>query len=465
MVTVHLDARLVFLTLFVALSSAFPGQSERVEDLMETRSRFAMLEDVRLVANGLLQLGHSLREFVHKTKSQITDIFQKISIFDTSFYQLSTITSEIKEEEEELMKTTGILKASNEKVINLSQEIHAKMNNILENRSQLQQKVVELEEKISVLIHDPLPADQMDEISALKDVIDAQEKSISDLLKAVREQHEQLSQQKIKIKIMEEKLTEGTSQATAKEAVRFNQEPLVGNRLNASANGRPDLNDHPSDCQDVFDKGERNSGVYLVKPNQSEPFSVYCDMTADGGSTVIQRRQDGSVEFDQTWEKYENGFGSLEREFWLGLRKIHSIARQGDYILRIELEDWKQGRRSADYHFSLEGAALHYAIRLRPLSGSLEDALGNQTGMGFTTKDRDNDNDAEANCAHSYTGGWWFNACGDANLNGKYIHGRARGRTERRRGMHWKPSRGSSYSIRTTKISIHPVPQDRRPSH
>lgn len=37
-------------------------------------------------------------------------------------------------------------------------------------------------------------------------------------------------------------LTESTSQATAKEAVRFNQEPLVGNRLNASANGRPDLN-------------------------------------------------------------------------------------------------------------------------------------------------------------------------------------------------------------------------------
>lgn len=168
MVAIHLDARLVFLALFVALSSAFLGQSQRAEDLMETRSRFAMLEDVRLVANGLLQLGHSLREFVHKTKSQITDIFQKISIFDKTFYQLSTITSEIKEEEEELMKTTGILKASNEKVINLSQEIHAKMNNILENRSQLQQKVAELEEKLSVLIHDPLPADQMDEISALK---------------------------------------------------------------------------------------------------------------------------------------------------------------------------------------------------------------------------------------------------------------------------------------------------------
>lgn len=39
-----------------------------------------------------------------------------------------------------------------------------------------------------------------------QDVIVVQEKCISDLLKAVKEQHEQLSQQKIKIKIMEEKV-------------------------------------------------------------------------------------------------------------------------------------------------------------------------------------------------------------------------------------------------------------------
>lgn len=34
-----------------------------------------------------------------------------------------------------------------------------------------------------------------------------------------------------------------------------------------------------------------------------------------GGSTVIQRRVDGSVEFDQTWNKYEQGFGDMESEY------------------------------------------------------------------------------------------------------------------------------------------------------
>lgn len=32
----------------------------------------------------------------------------------------------------------------------------------------------------------------------------------------------------------------------------------------------------------------------------------------DHGATVIQRRKDGTVNFDQTWDKYENGFGDFQ---------------------------------------------------------------------------------------------------------------------------------------------------------
>lgn len=36
------------------------------------------------------------------------------------------------------------------------------------------------------------------------------------------------------------------------------------------------------------------------------------------GWTVVQRRFDGSENFDRNWEGYVNGFGSLNGEYWLG---------------------------------------------------------------------------------------------------------------------------------------------------
>lgn len=127
-----------------------------------------MLDDVRLLANGLLQLGQSLREFVHKTKGQINDIFQKLNIFDRSFNQLSVVTSEIKEEEEELKKTTNYLKANNEEIKNLSLEINSKINSILQERAQLQSKVGTLEEKMQGLWQSMVPLEQLHEITTLK---------------------------------------------------------------------------------------------------------------------------------------------------------------------------------------------------------------------------------------------------------------------------------------------------------
>ncbi|XP_022062321.1 angiopoietin-related protein 3 [Acanthochromis polyacanthus] len=423
----------------------------------EAKSRFAMLDDVRLLANGLLQLGQSLREFVHKTKAQINDIFQKLNIFDRSFYQLSVVTSEIKEEEEELKKTTNFLKANNEEIRNLSLEINSKINNILQERTLLLSKVGSLEERLKGLSQSMIPADQISEITTLKEVIEAQEKTITNLLKAVNEQHDQLDHQKTKIKNLEEKLSFDSFQDTVDKSMDSDHAaPDMFEYLTGNSTGLD--NDFPVDCSELYNKGEPNSGIYVIKPNQSEPFNVYCEMGSDGGSTVIQRRVDGSADFDQTWEKYEKGFGDLEKDFWLGLKKIHSITQQGVYILRVDLEDWKEEKHWAEYCFSLEGPSKDYTLHVSHPSGDLPDAMANSTGMRFATKDRKKDNHQNSNCARNYTGGWWFNACGDTNLNGRYLWVRAKGRSVRRKGIHWKPGTGSSHSLKMTKITIRQAP-------
>lgn len=45
------------------------------------------------------------------------------------------------------------------------------------------------------------------------------------------------------------------------------------------------------------------------------------ETSTDGGVTVVQRRVDGSVDFNQTWKKYEQGFGDLESEYNLASAK------------------------------------------------------------------------------------------------------------------------------------------------
>ncbi|CAB1449298.1 unnamed protein product [Pleuronectes platessa] len=424
----------------------------------EAKSRFAMLDDVRLLANGLLQLGQSLREFVHKTKAQINDIFQKLNIFDRSFYQLSVVTSEIKEEEMELKKTTNYLKANNEEIKNLSLEINSKINGIIHERTKLQSKVGNLEERLKGLSQSLVPAEQLSEITTLRDVIDAQERTITNLLKAVKEQHDQLDHQKVKIKNLEEKLSYDSFQDTVDKPL--DSDPAAQNMfeyLTVNSTGL-DTNDLPVDCSELYNKGEANSGVYVIKPNRSEPFNVYCEMDSDGGSTVIQHRIDGSVDFDQTWEKYEEGFGDLEKDFWLGLKKIHSLAQQGASILRIYLEDWKEEKHWAEYRFLLDGRSKDYTLHVSQFSGSLPNAIANITGTRFSTKDRNNMSQQNNFCTRNYSGGWWFNGCGETNLNGRYLWLRAKGRSARRKGIHWKPGTGPSYSLRLTKITMRPAP-------
>lgn len=92
------------------------------------------------------------------------------------------------------------------------------------------------------------------------------------------------------------------------------------------------------------------------------PFQAVCDMvSAGGGWTVFQRRFDGQTDFNRTWQEYRDGFGSLQREHWLGNAVLYALTASGHHMLRITLQDWHDQTRHANYNnFKVAGENQRY---------------------------------------------------------------------------------------------------------
>ncbi len=57
------------------------------------------------------------------------------------------------------------------------------------------------------------------------------------------------------------------------------------------------------------------------------------------GWIVILQRFDGSLDFNQTWINYRNGFGNTGLgELWLGNEKIYLLTNKTGLIYRLRLE-------------------------------------------------------------------------------------------------------------------------------
>ncbi|XP_052085236.1 microfibril-associated glycoprotein 4-like [Mytilus californianus] len=160
----------------------------------------------------------------------------------------------------------------------------------------------------------------------------------------------------------------------------------------------------------------------------------------------------GTTEFDRGWMDYENGFGSLTSEFWLGNNFIHLLTSTGNYKLFIHLEDFEGNSAYAEYfEFSLGDPATDYTLNVKGYCGSAGDSLTSHNGTMFSTIDKDNDKRSRFNCARNYKGAWWFNACHTAHLNGEYLGGK---HTYVRKGIIWTAWKGSKYSLKSTKMMI-----------
>uniref|UniRef100_A0A8C8ZJD4 Angiopoietin-related protein 3 n=1 Tax=Prolemur simus TaxID=1328070 RepID=A0A8C8ZJD4_PROSS len=442
----------------VVISSRIDQNNSSLDTISsEPISRFAMLDDVKILANGLLQLGHGLKDFVHKTKGQINDIFQKLNIFDQSFYDLSLQTNEIKEEEKELRRTTYKLQVKNEEVKNMSLELNSKLESLLEEKILLQQKVRYLEEQLTNLIQNQPETQEHPAVTSLKTFVEQQDNSIKDLLQTVEEQYKQLNQQHSQIKEIENQLRRtGIKEPTENSLSSKPRAPRTTPFLQLNEIKNVEHDGIPPDCTTIYNRGEHTSGMYAIRPSNAQVFNVYCDVKSGSPWTLIQQRTDGSQNFNETWENYKYGFGRLDGEFWLGLEKIYSIVKHSKYILRFELEDWKDNKHYIEYSFHLGDHETNYTLHLVEITGNIPNALPEHKDLVFSTWDHKAK--GHFNCPESSSGGWWWHdVCGENNLNGKYNKPRTKSKPERRRGICWKSQNGKLYSIKSTKMLIHPT--------
>ncbi|XP_062603932.1 microfibril-associated glycoprotein 4-like [Saccostrea cucullata] len=154
----------------------------------------------------------------------------------------------------------------------------------------------------------------------------------------------------------------------------------------------------PSDCKDLQSDGYRNSGVYVIYPHGTTtiPVPVYCDMTTLGNDFIHQLTKENSSLYV-------------------------SITLENGTTLYEMYDRFSVSNETGKYQLFLAG----------PSTGTLGDSMLDTgypiyydlSGMDFSTPDRDNDVYDDYNCAASNGGGWWFNICHRAFLNGRWSPG------------------------------------------
>nr|XP_002747435.3 angiopoietin-4 [Callithrix jacchus] len=211
------------------------------------------------------------------------------------------------------------------------------------------------------------------------------------------------------------------------------------------------------DCAEIQRSGANASDVYTIQvSNAAKPRKVFCDLQSSGGRwTIIQRRENGTVNFQRNWKDYKQGFGDPAGEHWLGNEVVYQLTSRAPYSLRVELQDWEGHKTYAQYeHFQLGSEGQLYRLSLGGYHGS----AGRRSSMvlqntSFSTFDSDNDN-CLCKCAQVMSGGWWFDACGLSNLNGIYY--RAPNNKHKMDGIRWHYFKGPSYSLRASRLMIRP---------
>ena len=129
----------------------------------------------------------------------------------------------------------------------------------------------------------------------------------------------------------------------------------------------------------------------------------------DGSKTILQKRQytnpNDETYFEKSWKEYKNGFEKSASNIWMGLDIAHNLTTHHHYThLEVTINGNDSFTRSG---FTVGPESNGYAIQL------------GEKSLQFSAGTVDNDNLVNEACMNLHSGGWWYDDCGDMNLNGR----------------------------------------------
>ncbi|KAK6174258.1 hypothetical protein SNE40_017570 [Patella caerulea] len=179
-----------------------------------------------------------------------------------------------------------------------------------------------------------------------------------------------------------------------------------------------DCQDIISDCIEGFHKGLRSTNDVLttIKPLASpDSFEVLCTFDDGGWTGILGRNKDSLHEnFNRTLEEYEEGFGNIAFNKWLGLKQIlHLLDNPSStYSLRVVLVQPNSSTCVSQYtNFVVGNKSTSYRLYISGYTGvgicgdSLTGTI-NLNNNPFSTYDVDYTGNLE--CAQRFGGGWWY---------------------------------------------------------
>ncbi|XP_071043067.1 techylectin-5A, partial [Parasteatoda tepidariorum] len=218
------------------------------------------------------------------------------------------------------------------------------------------------------------------------------------------------------------------------------------------------LYQRPVDCAEIYRLGFQKSGVYDIYPKSrilgTSSVKVYCDMVTDGGGWTVRPILFIWAVMTKSRFTRSSHIQLFKKFFPIGNDVIHVLTNQRKYAVRFDLGTDRETAYAHYNSFWIDNEEYKYKLHISGFSGTAGDSMTYHNGMSFSTKDRDNDRDVK-NCAEWWKGGWWYNSCHSANLNGLYLKGT---HNQYRYDMiTWKTWKGYTVSLSNVEMKIRPI--------